>query len=69
MTPRSEWQTPEWVLLVVLVSPKSLMWTAIKSDLQVDKDLAGSRLGHIEVNDLGRNLAGLVVDTCLVGAW
>lgn len=45
------------------------MWAAIESDLQVDEDLAGSRLGHVEINDLGRDLAWLVVDTCLVGAW
>ena len=36
---------------------------------QVDEDLASSRLRHVEINDLGRDLAGFVVDTCLVGAW
>ena len=42
---------------------------SVELHLQVDKDLAGSRLGHVEINDLGRDLAGFVVDTCLVGAW
>lgn len=55
--------------LIVIVSPKTVMWAAIESHLQVDEDLAGSGLGHLEINDLGRDLAWLVVDTCLVGAW
>ena len=41
----------------------------LECHLQIDKDLAGSRLRHIEINDLGRDLAGLVVNTCLVSAW
>lgn len=40
-----------------------------KSHLQVDEDLAGSRFGHIKINDLSRDLARLVVDTCLICAW
>jgi hypothetical protein len=36
---------------------------------QVDQHFAGTRLGHIQINDFGRYLAGLVVHTCFVGAW
>ena len=69
MMPKSEWQTPECVLLIMLVSLKTVMWAAIGAHLQVDEDLTGSRLGHVEINDLSRDLAGLVVDACLVCAW
>lgn len=53
----------------MLVSLMTVMWAAIGAHLQVDEDLTGSRLGHVEINDLGRDLAGLVVDACLVCAW
>ena len=36
--------------------------------VQVDEHFARARLGHIEINDFGRDLAGLVVDACLVCA-
>ena len=36
---------------------------------QVDEHLAGTGLGHVEINDFGRDLARLVVHTSLVGAW
>lgn len=55
--------------LILLVSLEMRRRVVIDFNLQVDKDLAGSRLGHVEINDLGRDLAGLVIDTCLVGTW
>jgi hypothetical protein len=35
---------------------------------QVDEHFAGTRLGHVKINDFGRDLAGLIVDACFVGA-
>lgn len=55
--------------MILLVSLEMRRRVVIDFNLQVDKDLAGSRLGHVEINDLGRDLAGLVIDTCLVGTW
>ena len=55
--------------LIILVSLNRRRWAAIESHSQVDEDLTGSRFGHVKINDLGRDLARLVVDTCLVGAW
>lgn len=52
-----------------IVSLKIARQVVFECHLQVDEDLAGSRLRHIEINDLGRDLAWLVVNTCLVGTW
>lgn len=55
--------------LNILISFQMRRQAAIDCHLQVDEDLAGSRFGHVKIDDLGRDLAGLVVDACLVSAW
>lgn len=37
--------------------------------VQVDEDFTWPWLGHVELDDLGRDLAWLIVDGCLVLLW
>lgn len=77
MTPRSEWQTPEWVLWEVVSHGGG--WVDYEDvegevesggvgvvDVQVNQNLPRTWLRHIQFLDFGRDGAWLVIHGCLV---
>lgn len=62
--PRSLWQTPECVLQVSIMSKQSVLWfyrEGQRRKVQFDKDFSRSRLGGVEILNLGGYRAGGII--------
>ena len=66
MMPKSEWQTPEWVLEPGVNTNFGHLISRRDRYIQLDQDFTRPGLRCFEGLDLGRNLSGFIVNASLV---